>query len=134
MNAGVIIFPSGRTDDIDISLPPCLIDISKNPIRIVPIAGLEQVGSRNQSVSVLLPPAQEQRVMILGGAPPIGEGNATDSVDIIDLKALNQPTPTFTPAAALLLARVHATAVIFPDRTVFLTAAPRQRQGRQPHP
>lgn len=133
MNAGLILFSGGRMDDFDISLPPCLIDITKNPIRIVPIAGLEQVGSRNQSASVLLPPAQDQRVMILGGAPPTGEGNATDSVDVIDLKALNQATPTFKPAPALLLARVHANAVLLPDRTVFVSGGALQREGGEAH-
>jgi Domain of unknown function (DUF1929) len=120
-------------DDDNISLPPCLIDITKNPVRIMPLGGLEQVDSRNQSASVLLPPAQDQRVMILGGAPARGEGNATDSVDVIDLKALNQPTPTFRPAATLLLARVHANAVLLPDRTVFVSGGALQREGGVTH-
>jgi len=118
-------------DDFDVSLPPCLIDITKNPIGVVQIAGLEQVDSRNQSASVLLPPAQEQRVMILGGAPARGEKNATDSVDVIDLKA--GPAPTFKPAAALRLARVHANAVILPDRTVFVSGGALQREGGEAH-
>jgi hypothetical protein len=118
-------------DDFDVALPPCLIDITKNPIGVVPIAGLEQVDSRNQSASVLLPPAQEQRVMILGGAPARGEKNATDSVDVIDFKA--GPAPAFKPAAALRLARVHANAVILPDRTVFVSGGALQREGGEAH-
>jgi hypothetical protein len=128
---GLILFSGGRMDDFDVSLPPCLIDITKNPIGVVPIAGLEQVDSRNQSASVLLPPAQEQRVMILGGAPARGEKNATDSVDVIDFKA--GPAPAFKPAAALRLARVHANAVILPDRTVFVSGGALQREGGEAH-
>jgi hypothetical protein len=132
IGGGLILFSGGRMDDADISLPPCLIDITKTPIGILPLGGLEQVDSRNQSASVLLPPAQDQRVMILGGAPPRGEGNATDSVDVINLKALHQ-SPTFEPAASLLLPRVHANAVILPDRTVFVSGGALQREGGVTH-
>jgi hypothetical protein len=133
MGGGLILFSGGRMDDADVSLPPCLIDITKTPMGIMRIGGLEQANSRNQSASVLLPPAQEQRVMILGGAPPAGEGNATDNVDVIDLKALNQPTPAFQPAARVLLARVHANAVLLPDRTVFVSGGALQREGGVMH-
>lgn len=129
MANGLIFFTGGRMDDADSSLLPCLLDITRNAIQVRPILGLQQVNSRNQSASVLLPPVQEQRVMILGGATPAGEDNAIDSVDIVDLKTLTNPLPTYQPAARMLLPRVHLNAVLLPDRTVFVCGGALQREG-----
>src|SRR5207302_1558845 len=86
MQEGLLFFSGGRMDDDESSLPPCRIDLTTNPVQFHPISGLSAARSRNQSASVLLPPAQEQRVMIVGGATAKGEDNATDSVDVVDLK------------------------------------------------
>lgn len=67
---------------------------------------------RDQCASVLLPPAQLQRVMIIGGGDP-----AINKVHIIDLLEQN---PSYTPAAPLHYARMHLNAVILPNRTVFV--------------
>jgi FtsP/CotA-like multicopper oxidase with cupredoxin domain len=67
---------------------------------------------RDQSSSVILPPAQDQKLMLMGGGDP-----AIDSVDIIDMRAAN---PTFKAAASLKKARMHLNAVVLPDRTVFV--------------
>lgn len=82
------------------------------PIVEQPVTGLEAAGSGDQAASVLLPPAQDQKVMILGGG-----GNTTKRVNIIDFKAA---TPTYRPAAYLNYARMHHSAIILPDRTVFV--------------
>jgi hypothetical protein len=129
MAGGLIFFSGGRMDDADIALPPCLINLTTQPITVQPIAGLSRVDSRNQSASVLLPPAQDQKVMILGGATASGEDNATDDVDVVDLKSLANPLPTYQERAPLLLPRVHANAVLLPDRTVFVGGGGLQREG-----
>jgi hypothetical protein len=78
------------------------------------VTGLQAPTFGNQAASVLLPPAQDQRVMIIGG----GSGNtATNRVNIVDLKATN---PTYVPAKPLNYARMHHSAVLLPDRTVFV--------------
>jgi hypothetical protein len=102
------------------AIDACCLDISKNPVAINFIPGLTQAGMRNQSASVILPPAQDQRFMIVGGGP-VGKENKTDAidnVDIIDFKAAN---PQFVPAAPMLLPRMHLNAVLLPDRTVFVS-------------
>ncbi len=124
---GRIFFTGGRMDDEDIQLQPCLLDISQSPIGVTPVRGLQFDTSRNQSTSVFLPPAQAQRVMILGGATPNGEDNATDSANIIDFS--NLATAQYRAAPALLLPRVHLNAVILPDRTVFVCGGALQREG-----
>ncbi len=80
-----------------------------------PVSGLQDQDSRNQAASVLLPPAQDQKVMICGGGD--GNGTATNKVDIVDLTAIQ---PTYTPAASLNNPRMHHSAVLLPDRTVFV--------------
>ena len=127
MQDGTIFFTGGRMDDRDTTLLPCLLNITQNPIGVKKVEKLQFPQSRNQSTSVLLPPAQAQRVMIFGGAPPEGEENATDSVNVIDLS--NPATAQYQVAPSLLLPRVHLNAVILPDRTLFVCGGALQREG-----
>jgi Domain of unknown function (DUF1929) len=126
---GRIFFTGGRMDDDQRNSAPCLVDLHQNPVRVTSIGGLVDAASRNQSASVLLGPAQEQKVLIIGGATAAGEENATDSVDVISLKNLADVLPQYERAAALLLPRVHLNAVLLPDRTVFVSGGALQREG-----
>ena len=77
-----------RIDD-ELEVEPCIFDITKHPIQTVPVPGESGGGMRNQSASVMMPPAQDQKVMLIGGGPA-GKPNKTDAidnVDIVDLKA-----------------------------------------------
>ena len=84
------------------------------------VGGLEALEYGDQAASVLLPLAQEQRVMIIGGADP--NGNATNRVNIVQLPTAAQSisNPTYTAAPSLNFARMHHNAVLLPDRTVFV--------------
>ena len=124
---GSVFFTGGKMDDNQSNASPYLLDLTANPIGVRTVDGLELPESRNQSTSVLLPPAQAQRVAIFGGAPPEGEENATDNVNTIDLS--NPATARYTPARSLLLPRVHLNAVILPDRTIFVCGGALQREG-----
>ena len=75
---------------------------------------------RNQSASVLLPPAQEQRVMLMGGGP-VGKEDKADAVDNVDIVDFRGANPSFLPAQPLALPRLHLNSVLLPDRTVFVT-------------
>jgi hypothetical protein len=79
-----------------------------------PVPGLPD-SSNNQAASVLLPPAQNQQVMIIGGGD--SNGNATNRVSIVDF---TQSNPTYRQVASLNYARMHHSAVLLPDRTVFV--------------
>ncbi|HEY2763907.1 MAG TPA: galactose oxidase-like domain-containing protein [Pseudonocardiaceae bacterium] len=111
------IFYSGGQYGSDNGLRPAIWDITTNATVDVP--GLPEQDLRNQSASVLLPPAQDQRVMIMGGgawdmhnqAPP------TATTAIVDLKA---PHPTYQPGPPLHTPRMHLCAVLLPDRTVLV--------------
>jgi hypothetical protein len=128
MADGRILFTGGQVEGPDVALGPCLLDIAAGPVGVAPLPNLSVPGSRRQSASVLLPPAQDQRAMIMGGG--IGdEGivDATANVDIIDLKAAH---PQFQPAAPMNLPRTHVNATLLPDRTVLVTGGGLARESR----
>ncbi len=80
---------------------------------------LADAGKRNQSASVLLPPAQDQRVMLIGGGPSDmhDQTGATNTTAITDLSV---PDPAVTAAAPLAMRRMHLCATLLPDRTVLV--------------
>ena len=75
---------------------------------------------------MLLPPAQDQRFMVLGGGPDDAT-NATGSTSVIDMR---DPHPQFRPGAAMSLPRMHLNAVLLPDRTVFVSGGALAREER----
>jgi hypothetical protein len=119
---GRLFFTGGKMDTDGLS-DPLLFD-PVNPTNSVVLAGLTDAGSCNQCASVILPPAQAQRVMILGGGPEDPDdpddpnaprGRATQRVEVIDLAS---PTPRYQARKALNHERMHVNAVLLPDRTV----------------
>ena len=115
---GRIFFNGGRMDD-ELEVEPCIIDITTHPIQTVPVPGESGGGLRNQSASVIMPPAQDQKVMLIGGGPA-GKPDKTDAIDNVDIVDLKAPNPHFVPAAPLNLPRLHLNAVLLPDRTIFV--------------
>lgn len=126
---GRLLFTGGRMDD-GVAQGPALLDLATSPVTATTLGGLDQPDLRNQSASVLLPPAQDQRVMIIGGgaANDTDPRKATDSVAVIDLTAAQ---PAFHPAAPMHNSRVHLNAVLLPDRTVFVSGGASQHENNQ---
>ncbi len=116
---GRIFFDGGRMDD-EFQVDPCIVDLTQHPLKTIAVHGMAGGGMRNQSASVLLPPAQDQRVMIIGGGPA-GKPNKTDAIDNVDIADLKDPNPHFVPASPLNFPRLHLNAVLLPDHTVFVT-------------
>jgi hypothetical protein len=116
---GRVFFNGGHMDDA-LLLEPCVIDLKHEPLQTTPIFGITARDMRNQSASVILPPAQDQRIMLLGGGPD-GKQNKTDAVDNVDIVDFKAAQPHFAPAAPMNLPRLHLNAVLLPDRTVFVT-------------
>ncbi|MBW4633802.1 MAG: DUF1929 domain-containing protein [Iphinoe sp. HA4291-MV1] len=81
-----------------------------------PVNGLTAREYLNQAASVLLPPAQDQKVMMIGGGNGY-YGQTTNRVNIIDLKV---SSPAYTVGPSLNFARMHHNAVLLPNRTVFV--------------
>src|SRR5215212_8394515 len=111
------VFYSGGQYGENNGVRPAVWDLGTNTIFDVP--GLPDPGSRNQAASVLLPPAQDQRVMIVGGGPfdMHNEAGATAATAIADLTAA---APAYTRTADLHMGRMHLCATLLPDRTVLV--------------
>ncbi|MFF4652730.1 galactose oxidase-like domain-containing protein [Streptomyces sp. NPDC001380] len=105
---------------------PGIWDLRRNTFTAVP--GLRDPELTETSSSVLLPPAQEQRVMVLGGGG-VGESpRSTARTDIVDLSA---PDPHFTPGPDLPAGGTrYLNSVILPDDTVFTTGGSADYRGK----
>lgn len=80
------------------------------------VSGLRQKDTRDQAGSVLVGPAQDQKVMIVGGGNTETNVPATNAVDIIDLK---QPNPVYVPGPDLPgPGKAYVNVLNLPDRTV----------------
>ena len=98
---------------------------------VTDVPGLQSKDERDQSASLLLPPAQDQRVMTLGGGNIETNPDANRYTDIIDLKQANPtyvagpllPQGTMTGGVPQTGAqgKMYVSAVILPDGKVFET-------------
>jgi hypothetical protein len=98
------------------TMAPGLWDIDANTY--TEVGGLTKKGLRDEAMSVLLPPAQDQRVMILGGGDTNRAVTATDTAAVVDLK---QATPKYTALPPLDSPKMYLSAVVLPDSTVLQT-------------
>ncbi|WP_328934998.1 MULTISPECIES: kelch motif-containing protein [unclassified Streptomyces] len=92
-----------------------------------PVTGLTDSDILETSSSVLLPPAQDRKVMVLGGGG-VGESRAaTSRTAIADLDAAR---PAFTPGPRLPANTRYLNSVIMPDDTVFTTGGSSRYRGK----
>ncbi|MFI9202471.1 galactose oxidase-like domain-containing protein [Streptomyces sp. NPDC053048] len=117
-NAGYGPADKGRT--------PGLWNVETNSF--VPVPGLPQQDMTETSASVLLPPAQDRKVMILGGGG-VGESHAsTRRTAIADLGV---PSPRYTPGPDLPQGTRYLNAVLTPDDKVFTTGGSGDYRGKR---
>ena len=128
MQDGRVFFDGGRMDD-DLQVDPCIIDLTHHPLHTIPVPGGSGFGMRNQSASVILPPAQDQKVMVMGGGPA-GKPDKTDAIDNVDVVDLRAAQPHFAAAEPLNFPRLHLNAVILPDRTVLVTGGSLKQESQ----
>jgi Domain of unknown function (DUF1929) len=116
---GSLFFTGGKMDTPGDSVPFVFDPI--NPTPSVAINGLTAVAQCNQCASVVMPPAQAQQIMILGGgpedsdAPNAPRGVATQRTAVVNFKAA---APVYQAKHPLNHERMHVNAVLLPDRTV----------------
>ncbi|HEX5812915.1 MAG TPA: hypothetical protein VFY38_12470, partial [Pseudonocardia sp.] len=80
---GRVFFSGGRMDD-PLDVEPCVLDLTTDPVGTTPVPDLLDPDFRNQSASVILPPAQAQRVMVVGGGP-VGKPDKTDATGAVSI-------------------------------------------------
>jgi len=95
------------------SVTPGRLNVGTGAYTTIPFPATFDPGHRDQSASVLLPPAQGQRVMILGGGDP--------AINRVHIASLAAGAPSYVAAPSLAHARMHVNAVLLPDRTVFVS-------------
>ena len=115
-NAGYGSTSVGRT--------PGIWNLTDNSFKVVP--GLRDPTETETSGSVLLPPAQAQRYMVIGGG---GVGNSPESTARTDIADLNEAEPHFTPGPSLAQPTRYPEAVITPDDRVIITGGSRGYRG-----
>lgn len=105
---------------------PGVWDLKRNVF--TPVKGLRDPKLTETSSSVLLPPAQRQKVMILGGGG-VGESEkSTARTAVVDLKADH---PRFTPGPDLPQGGVrYLSSVLLPDDRVLTTGGSSDYRGR----
>ncbi|MEU6978724.1 galactose oxidase-like domain-containing protein [Streptomyces sp. NPDC046371] len=104
---------------------PGLWDLEKNSF--TKLGGLSDPDRLETSSSLLLPPAQDQRVMVLGGGG-VGESPAsTARTSIVDL---SKEGPVFRDGPALPQGTRYLSSVLMPDDTVFTSGGSRDYRGR----
>lgn len=114
------LFYAGGTMGGRAGRAPLVLDPLTNAT-VLNVAGLPDLDRRDQSASVILPPVQKQRVMIMGGGDP-----AVNSTAIADLSAA---APAYVAGPSLNFARMHLNAVLLPDRTVFVSGGGMHSEG-----
>jgi hypothetical protein len=90
------------------------------------IRGLKNPNDTETSMSVLLPPAQKQRYMIIGGG---GIGQSLASTARTAIVDLDQQHPRWTAGPSLPEPTRYPSAVITPDNTVIITGGSRYYRG-----
>jgi hypothetical protein len=130
MADGRLFFSGGRMDD-GRPQPAGILDLGQQPVGFQVVQAVLDGFMRNQSASVLLPPAQRQQVMIIGGGPGMEMANATGHTETVDLVA---PGPAFVEGTPMSLPRIHLNAVLLPDRTVFVSGGAMSHEGGQMMP
>ncbi|MET9721467.1 kelch motif-containing protein [Streptomyces zaomyceticus] len=102
-----------------------LWDLEKNSF--TKLGGLTDPDQLETSASLILPPAQDQKIMVLGGGG-VGESpRSTARTSIVDL---SEDSPVFTDGPALPQGTRYLSSVLLPDDTVFTTGGSEQYRGR----
>lgn len=97
--------------------------------QVADLPGLRETNLRDQAGSVLLPPAQNQQFMIVGGGNTEQYAFGTDLVDIINL---NAATPAYVPGPSVPGGgRTYINLVTLPDRTVLATGGAHGNRGEE---
>ncbi|MFB7514102.1 galactose oxidase-like domain-containing protein [Streptomyces sp. NPDC056144] len=104
---------------------PGLWDLKKNTF--TKLGGLTAPDQLETSSSVMLPPVQSQKIMVLGGG---GVGESPKSTARTSIVDVSQDSPVFKEGPALPQGTRYLSSVLLPDDTVFTTGGSEQYRGR----
>ncbi|MCX4983536.1 kelch motif-containing protein [Streptomyces sp. NBC_00572] len=104
---------------------PGLWDLRKNSF--TKLGGLTDPDQLETSASLLLPPAQHQKVMVLGGG---GVGESPKSTARTSIVDVSEDSPVFTDGPSLPQGTRYLSSVLLPDDTVLTTGGSEDYRGR----
>ncbi|WP_299036961.1 galactose oxidase-like domain-containing protein [uncultured Pseudokineococcus sp.] len=108
---------------VDRMRTPGVWDLADDSFEEIP--GLRDPDMTETSSSVLLPPAQDQRVLVAGGGSAGDAEGSTDRMDVVDFAAR-----TTSPAPDLPAAARYVSSVVLPSDEVLLTGGSGDYRGR----
>ncbi|WP_327125103.1 kelch motif-containing protein [Streptomyces sp. NBC_01727] len=109
----------------DIGRDPGIWDLATNRFQKIP--GLSDADEMETSATVRLPPAQDEKFMVIGGGG-VGESErSSEKSRLIDLKA---PDPEFRDGASLDEGTRYPSATLLPDDSVLVTGGSDDYRGR----
>ncbi|MFC8916255.1 galactose oxidase-like domain-containing protein [Streptomyces sp. NPDC057116] len=109
----------------DVGRDPGIWDLETNKFDKIP--GLSDADRMETSATVMLPPAQDQRFMVIGGG---GVGESQESSEKSRLVDLKDPSPRFKDGASLDRGTRYPSASLMPDDTVLVTGGSEDYRGR----
>ncbi|KAB8164581.1 DUF1929 domain-containing protein [Streptomyces sp. 3MP-14] len=104
---------------------PGIWDLEDNSFEEV--GGLSDPDQLETSASLLLPPAQDQRFMVLGGGGVGESAKSTERTAIVDL---TEEDPTYREGPSLPQGTRYLSSVLMPDDTVFTSGGSTDYRGR----
>jgi FtsP/CotA-like multicopper oxidase with cupredoxin domain len=111
MRDGRVFFTGAHFDGF--ARTPFIFDVTSQSE--TPVGGLTPPDSHGMAPSLLLPPAQAQKVMTLGGGGPAAP---VPDVNLVDLSGAS---PSYVAGPPMAHRRTMQNAVVLPDRTVFVS-------------
>ncbi|MET8404816.1 galactose oxidase early set domain-containing protein [Streptomyces sp900116325] len=109
----------------DIGRDPGIWDLATNRFQKIP--GLSDADEMETSATVRLPPAQDERFMVIGGG---GVGESERSSEKSRLVDLKDPDPEFRDGAPLDEGTRYPSATLLPDDSVLVTGGSDDYRGR----
>ncbi|SOD59291.1 protein of unknown function [Streptomyces zhaozhouensis] len=104
---------------------PGIWDLEENTFEEV--GGLSDPDQLETSASLLLPPAQDQRFMVLGGGGVGESAKSTERTAVVDL---TEEDPTYREGPSLPQGTRYLSSVLMPDDTVFTSGGSEDYRGR----
>ncbi|SCF97490.1 galactose oxidase early set domain-containing protein [Streptomyces sp. Ncost-T10-10d] len=109
----------------DVGREPGIWDLTTNSFRKIP--GLSDADEMETSATVRLPPAQDEKFMVIGGGG-VGESDRSSAKSrLVDLK---DPSPRFRDGASLEKGTRYPSASLLPDDSLLVTGGSHDYRGR----
>ncbi|MGW4228796.1 galactose oxidase-like domain-containing protein [Streptomyces sp. NPDC004980] len=127
LNDGTLFYSGSNAGygPADVGRDPGVWDLATNTFTKIP--GIGDPDRLETSATVRLPPAQDERFMVIGGGGVGESGKSSEKSRLVDLR---QPRPEFTDGASLSEGTRYPSASLLPDDSVLVTGGSNDYRGR----